>query len=58
MQIISRVAETDASGNYVKAWRVPLVAYGKSHHQAEALIGDAVSGRGWVRAWSREAVGD
>ena len=38
------VAETDASGNYVKAWRVPLVTYGKSHHQAEALIGDAVSG--------------
>ena len=38
------VAETDASGNYVKAWRVPLVAYGKSNHQAEALIGDAVSG--------------
>ena len=37
------VAETDASGNYVKAWRVPLVTYGKSHHQAEALIGDAVS---------------
>ena len=38
------VAETDASGNYVKAWRVPLVTYGKSHHQAEALIGDAVAG--------------
>ena len=38
------VAETDASGNYVKAWRVPLVTYGKSNHQAEALIGDAVSG--------------
>ena len=38
------VAETDASGNYVKAWRVPLVTYGKSHPQAEALIGDAVSG--------------
>ena len=37
------VAETDASGNYVKAWRVPLVTYGKSHHQAEALIGDAVA---------------
>ena len=37
------VAETDASGNYVKAWRVPLVTYGKRHHQAEALIGDAVS---------------
>ena len=32
------------SGNYVKAWRVPLVTYGKRHHQAEALIGDAVSG--------------
>ena len=37
------VAETDASGNYVNAWRVPLVTYGKSHHQAEALIGDAVA---------------
>ena len=24
------VAEIDASGNYVKAWRVPLVTYGKS----------------------------
>ena len=38
------VVETDASGNYVNAWRVPLVTYGKSHHQAEALIGDAVAG--------------
>ena len=38
------VAETDASGNYVNAWQVPLVTYGKSNHQAEALIGDAVSG--------------
>ena len=38
------VAETDASGNYVKAWRVPLVTYGKSNHQVEALIGDAVAG--------------
>ena len=37
------VAETDASGNYVNAWRVPLVTYGKGHHQAEALIGDAVA---------------
>ena len=37
------VAETDASGNYVNAWRVPLVTYGKRHHQAEALIGDAVA---------------
>ena len=37
------VLETDASGNYVNAWRVPLVTYGKSNHQAEALIGDAVA---------------
>ena len=37
------VADTDASGNYLKAWRVPLVTYGKSQHQAEALIGDAVA---------------
>ena len=37
------VAETDASGNYLNAWRVPLVTYGKRHHQAEALIGDAVA---------------
>ena len=35
--------ETDASGNYVRAFRVPLVTYGKSRHQAEALIGDAVA---------------
>ena len=38
------VAETDSSGNYVNSWRVPLVTYGKSKHQAEALIGDAVAG--------------
>ena len=37
------VAETDASGNYLNSWRVPLVTYGKRHHQAEALIGDAVA---------------
>ena len=37
------VAETDASGNYLRAWRVPLVTYGKTGHQAEALIGDAVA---------------
>ena len=37
------VAETDASGNYLNAWRVPLVTYGKSQSQAEALIGDAVA---------------
>ena len=38
------VAETDASGNYVKAFSVPLVTYGKNTHQAEALIGDVVAG--------------
>ena len=37
------VAETDASGNCPNAWRVPLVTYGRSAHQAEALIGDAVA---------------
>ena len=37
------VCETDASGNYVHAFSVPLVTYGKSSHQAQALIGDAVS---------------
>ena len=30
------VAETDSSGNYVNAWRVPLVTYGKFQRQAEA----------------------
>ena len=37
------VCETDACGNYVNAFRVPLVTYGKSRHQAGALIGDAVA---------------
>ena len=37
------VADTDASGNYVNAWRVPLVTYGKNTRQAEAIIGDAVA---------------
>ena len=46
------VAETDSSGNYVNAWRVPLVTYGKSTNQAEALIGDAVAS---VVQYAREA---
>ena len=37
------VCETDASGNYVHAFIVPLVTYGRSQHQAEAAIGDAVT---------------
>ena len=37
------VAETDASGNPVNAFSVPLVTYGKSQCQAEAIIGDAVA---------------
>ena len=38
------VAETDSSGNCIHAFSVPLVTCGKSAHQAEALIGDAVAG--------------
>ena len=37
------VCETDASGNCVNAFSVPLVTYGKARHQAEAIIGDAVA---------------
>ena len=37
------VVETDASGNCVNAFSVPLVTYGKSQRQAEAIIGDAVA---------------
>ena len=37
------VADTDPSGNCINAWRVPLVTYGKSQRQSEALIGDAVA---------------
>ena len=46
------VAETDASGNCVNAFSVPLVTYGKSQRQAEALIGDAVAS---VVEYAREA---
>ena len=37
------VTETDRSGNFVNTFSVPLVTYGKTAHQAEALIGDAVA---------------
>ena len=37
------VVATDASGNPVHSFSVPLVTYGKSRHQAEAIIGDAVA---------------
>ena len=37
------VTETDRSGNFFNTFSVPLVTYGKSAHQAEALIGDAVA---------------
>ena len=46
------VAETDASGNYINAWQVPLVTCGKSHRKVQALIGDAVAG---IVAYAREA---
>ena len=38
--------------NCLKAWRVPLVTYGKSTHQTEALVGDAVAG---VVEYARDA---
>ncbi len=37
------VCQTDASGNYIHAFTAPLVTYGKSQHQVEAIIGDAVA---------------
>ena len=46
------VCETDASGNPVYSFSVPLVTYGKSQHQAEAVIGDAVAS---VVDYAREA---
>ena len=46
------VAETDASGNYINAWQVPLVTCGKSHRKVQALIGDAVAG---IVAYARDA---
>ena len=38
------VSEVDYSGNWLRSWTVPLVTYGKSRRQAEALVGDAVAG--------------
>ena len=46
------VCETDASGNYIHAFTAPLVTYGKSRYQAEAVIGDAVA---QVVEFAREA---
>ena len=46
------VSETYGDGNWLKSWRVPLVTYGKSQRQAEALIGDAVAG---IVAYARDA---
>ena len=37
------VSETDYSGNWLRSFTVPLVTYGKTEKQAEALIGDAVA---------------
>ena len=44
------VADTDASGNCLKAWRVPLVTYGKNTNQAEAHHRRRGGQRGGVRA--------
>ena len=46
------VSETDGDGNWLKSWRAPLVTYGKTQRQAQALIGDAVAS---VVAYAREA---
>ncbi len=46
------VCETDSSGNFARAFSVPLVTYGKSQRQAEAIIGDVVAG---VVEYAREA---
>ena len=46
------VCETDASGNHVNAFSVPLVTYGKTRHKAEAIIGDAVAS---VVTYARDA---
>ena len=43
MQNHLAVTETDRSGKLVNAFSVPLLTYGKSAHQAEALIGDTVA---------------
>ena len=51
------VAETDASGNPVNAFSVPLVAYGRTTHQAEAILGDAVANVvGYARAAGKPIV--
>ena len=51
------VAETDPSGNFLKAWSVPLVTYGKTSRQAEALIGDAVASvAGYARGAGKPVV--
>lgn len=36
------VAEINRTGNLVHAFSIPLNTYGKSHEQAQALIGDAI----------------
>ena len=46
------VVETNASGNAMNAFSVPLVTYGKNTHQAEAIIGDAVAS---VVGYARQA---
>ena len=45
------ICETDASGNYVRAFSVPLVTYGKSTHQAQAS-----SATRWLRWWPMHGI--
>ena len=37
------VAEIDRTGNCISSFNIPLSTYGKSQHQAKAVIGDAVA---------------
>ena len=37
------VTETDFSGNWLNSFSVPMVTYGRSAKQSEALVGDAVA---------------
>ena len=45
------VVETDGSGNYVNALSVPVVSYGRTIRQAEAIVGDGVA-TVWRPWWS------
>ena len=49
------VVETDASGNYVNAWRAPLVTYGKSRPSGRGPDWGCRGQRGGIRQGSWQA---